>query len=77
MLVDIVVRNHEVVAAKPTKVVAPIVLVRTEVGKGDMLPVIKWTGLASRPESYGNSGLEVRNRVFGRLKGAALRKPRE
>jgi hypothetical protein len=43
MLVDIVVRNHEVVAAKPTKqVVPPTTLFRTEAGY--VLPAVKWSG---------------------------------
>ena len=64
MLVDIVVRNHEVVAAKPIKeAVPPIILVRTE--GGSMLLAVKWTG----------SCLEGRlqDRIYGRLKGAALK----
>jgi hypothetical protein len=47
MLVDIVVRNHEVIAAKPTKEeVPPTTLIRTE--SGGTLPAIKWNG----DESY-------------------------
>jgi hypothetical protein len=41
MLVDIVVRNHGVVAARPTKEMAPpIILERTE--GSYVLPAIKW-----------------------------------
>jgi hypothetical protein len=70
MLVDIVVRNHEVVAAKPIKeAVPPIILVRTE--SGSVLPAVKWTGL----ENLSGSCLEGRlqDRIYGRLKGAALK----
>jgi hypothetical protein len=43
MLVDIVVRNHEVIAAKPTKEeMPPIILIRDE--SGCILPAIKWNG---------------------------------
>jgi hypothetical protein len=72
LLVDIVVRKHEVVAAKPTKeIVPPIILVRTE--SGSVLPSIKWSG--SETSNYSGSGLEERLqlRVFGKLKGAALK----
>jgi hypothetical protein len=68
MLVDIIVRNHEVVAALPPKNIAkppPIILVRTEVG--NVLPVIKWNG----HESY-SWAERLSNRKFGRLRGAAL-----
>jgi hypothetical protein len=67
MLVDIVIRNHEVVAAEPTKAVLPITLYRTE--EGHVLPAVKW------PDRFSGSGVEGRlqNRVFGRLKGAALK----
>jgi hypothetical protein len=70
MLVDIVVRNHEVVAAKPIKeAVPPIILVRT--ASGSVLPAVKWTGL----ENLSGSCLEGRlqDRIYGRLKGAALK----
>jgi len=63
MLVDIVARNHGVVAAKLTKQVVPlIILVRTETA-------VKW------PDRFSGSELEERlqNRVYGRFKGAALK----
>jgi hypothetical protein len=61
-----VVRNHEVVAAKPaTDAAPPIILIRTE--SGNVLPVIKWHGY----EGYGWKE-RLENRTFGRLKGAAL-----
>jgi hypothetical protein len=67
LLVDIVVRNHEVVAAKPTqKMVPPIILVRTE--SGNVLPVIKWDGY----QSYGWNQ-RLGSRTFGTFKGAALK----
>src|SRR5215203_5706466 len=69
MLVDIVVRNHEVVvAARPIKEMAPIIILeRTE---GDyVLPAIKWpTG------SSDGMNTRLENRVFDRLKGKALEK---
>jgi hypothetical protein len=67
LLVDIVVRNHEVVAAKPNmKMPVPIILVRTE--SDNVLPTIKWNG----PTTYTlNARLE--NRIFGKFKGAALK----
>jgi hypothetical protein len=49
MLVDIVIRNHEVVAAKPTKAVPPITLYRTE--EGHVLPAVKW------PDRFSGSGV--------------------
>ena len=73
MLVDIVARNHGVVAAKPTKQVVPLIIlvrtVRTE--SGSVLPAVKWTGL----ENLSSSCLEGRlqDRIYGRLKGAALK----
>ena len=66
-----IVRNHEVVAAKPTKeIVSPIIKVRTE--SGYVLPAVEWSG--SESSNYSGSGLEKRlqRRVYGRLKGAAL-----
>jgi hypothetical protein len=67
LLVDIVVRNHEVVAARPTRVTAPpIILVRTE--GGHVLPAIKW------PSNFSNGMSDrLQNRVYGRLKGKALK----
>jgi len=67
MLVDIVVYNHEVIAAKPTKEeVPPIILIRAE--SGCILPAIKWNG----DESYGWAQ-RLENRTFGRLKRGALK----
>ena len=73
MLVDMIVLNHKVVAAKPTKeIVPPIIKVRTE--SSYVLPAIECSGSAS--SNYSGSGLERRlqRRVYGRLKGAALKK---
>jgi hypothetical protein len=67
MLVDIVVYNHEVIAAKPTKEeVPPIILIRAE--SGCILPAIKW----NRDESY-SWAQRFKNRMFGRLKHSALK----
>jgi hypothetical protein len=66
MLVDMVVRNHEVVAAKPTKEeVPPIILIRIE--SDGILPAIKW----NRDGSY-SWAQSLENRTFGRLKRGAL-----
>jgi hypothetical protein len=69
MLVDIVVRNHEVVvAARPTKEMAPIIILERTEG-GYVLPAIKWpTG------SSDGMNTRLENRVFDRLKGKALEK---
>ena len=67
MLVDIVVYNHEVIAAKPTKEdVPPIILIRAE--SGGTLPAIKWNG----DESY-SWAQRFKNRMFGRLKHSVLK----
>ena len=58
MLVDIIVRNHEVVAAKPTKeIVPPIIKVRTE--SSYVLPAVEW----SESESSNYSGFWVRKKT--------------
>ena len=67
MLVDIIVAKGEIVAAKPIKeMVPPIILVRTE--SGSLLPAIKWL---SNSGNGMNDRLE--NRVYGKLKGEALK----
>ena len=51
MLVDMIVRNHEVAVAKPTKeIVPPIILVKTE--SGCELPAVEWSGVDNR-SGYG------------------------
>jgi hypothetical protein len=66
MLVDIVVHNHEVIAAKPTKEeVPPIILIRTE--SDCILRAIKWNG---DEVIAGPRGLKTG--CFGRLKRSVL-----
>jgi hypothetical protein len=54
MLDDVIVRNHEVVAAKPTEVVPPITLERIKAGQ--VVPAVKWSG--SESGNFSGSGLK-------------------
>jgi hypothetical protein len=68
MLIDVLVKGGQVLAAKPANDMAPPIVLMTLVD-GVVIPAINWP-------TYSNSGLNARlqNRTYGCLKGKALEK---